>query len=302
MVLGRQFSKKPTKSELYDFMKLKECHDVLAKIIRKAKADRVGTIIAELTICGAVPPYNEILGGKLIAMLVASPEVGNEYKRRYSNQPSIIASSMAGKPVFRSPELVFINTTSLYGQRPNQYDRVRIPCNLITAGSKNVIRYKYLGQTKGIGTFHFSEQTVKELSILVSQGKQGQRVHSIFGEGVNPRLRKIRDGLDALGLLSDEILTHGTPRIVYGVNLVDNVTDYILGISKKPKYFLPRRNAKEASDRITLWWLKRWVSNRIVRGDVLQRIAEHTLVHPIRHGARVELPRTDIEQELLFRY
>ncbi|MHC4281849.1 MAG: Druantia anti-phage system protein DruA [Planctomycetota bacterium] len=109
-------------------------------------------------------------------------------------------------------------------QRPNQYDRIRIPCNLVTDGSKDVIRYKYLGQTKGIGTFHFSEQTVKELSILVSQGKQGQRVHSIFGEGVNPRMRKIRDGLNALGLLSDEILRHGTPRIVYGVNLVGNVT------------------------------------------------------------------------------
>jgi hypothetical protein len=300
MVLGRQFSKKPTKSELCDFLKLKECHDVLAKIIRKAKAERVGTVMAELTVCGAVPPYNEILGGKLVAMLVASPEVGKEYKRRYSNQPSIIASSMAGKPVVRPSELVFINTTSLYGQRPNQYDRIRIPCNLITDGSEDVIRYKYLGQTKGIGTFHFSEQTVKELSILVSQGKQGQRVHSIFGEGVNPRMRKIRDGLNSLGLVSDEILRHGTPRIVYGVNLVCNVTDYILGISKQPKYYLARRDAQQISEKISSWWLERWVLGRVQRNDTLEKIAGHTLVHPIRHGGRVELPRADIEQELLF--
>ncbi len=302
MVLERQFSKKPTKSELCDFLKSKGCHDVLAKIIRKAKSDHVGTIIAELMVCGAVPPYNEILGGKLIAMLVTSPEVGNEYKRRYSQQPSIIASSMSGKPVVRPSELVFINTTSLFGQRPNQYDRIKIPCKLVTDGSKDVIRYKYLGQTKGIGTFHFSEQTVKELSILVSQGKQGQRVHNIFGEGVNPRMRKIRDGLDALGLLSDEILTHGTPRIVYGVNLVGNVTDYILGISKKPKYYLPRRDARRISKKISSWWLERWVWRRLKRNDTLEKIASHTLVHPIRHGGRVELPRTDIEQELLFEY
>jgi len=300
MVLKEQFGNKPTKSKLCDFLKSKECRNALDRIIRKAKSERVGTIMAELTICGAIPPYNELLGGKLVAMLAASPEVGNEYKRRYSKQPSIIASSMAGEAVVRPSELVFINTTSLFGQRPNQYDRISFPCELVKAGSKDVIRYKYLGQTKGIGTFHFSEQAVKEMSILVSQGKQGQRVHSIFGEGVNPRMRKIRDGLTALGVPADEILRHGTPRIVYGVNLARNVTDYVLGISKKPKYFLPRQNAEHISKKICSWWIERWVCGRIGRKDVLERIAGHTLVHPIVHGGRVELPQSDIEQEVLF--
>jgi len=125
-------------------------------------------------------------------------------------------------------------------------------------------------------------------------------VHSIFGEGVNPRMRKIRDGLNALGLLSDEILTHGTPRIVYGVNLVDNVKDYILGISKKPKYYLSRRDAHNISKKISSWWLERWMRRRLTHNDTLEKIASHTLVHPIRHGGRVELPRADVEQELLF--
>jgi len=31
--------------------------------------------IADLTICGAIPPYNEVLGGKLVAMLMMSPVV-----------------------------------------------------------------------------------------------------------------------------------------------------------------------------------------------------------------------------------
>ena len=56
--------------------------DALARILRKAKADRVGTAIADLTICGAIPPYNEVLGGKLLAMLMMSPEVVAEYCRR----------------------------------------------------------------------------------------------------------------------------------------------------------------------------------------------------------------------------
>ena len=41
--------------------------------------------------------YNEIFGGKLISMLLTSPEVINEYHNRYKNQPSIIASSMRVK-------------------------------------------------------------------------------------------------------------------------------------------------------------------------------------------------------------
>jgi len=48
------------------------------------------------------------------------------------------------------------------------------------------------------------------------------------------------------------------------------------------------------------WWVQRWAVGRLRREDVFKRIAEHTLVHPIRHGARVILPRLDSEQPLLF--
>jgi hypothetical protein len=34
--------------------------------------------------------------------------------------------------------------------------------------------------------------------------------------------------------------------------------------------------------------------------DVLERVARQTLVHPIRHGARVELPLADSNQPRLF--
>ena len=56
-------------------------------------------VAAGLTICGAIPPYNEVLGGKLVAMLMMSPEVVAEYRRRYAGMPSVIASSMAGRPI-----------------------------------------------------------------------------------------------------------------------------------------------------------------------------------------------------------
>jgi hypothetical protein len=164
-----------------------------------------------------------------------------------------------------------------------------------------VIEYKYLGQTEGMGTFHFSDKTVRALESLVS-GETIQKVNSIFGEGANPRMRKIRDGLTALGFPTEDLMMHGTPRIIYGVQLIENLTDYLLGIDERPKYFLKRDadSKNEVQKNIIKWWLKRWVIKRIHKEDVLDRISQHTMVHPIKHGARVVLPRIDINYTLLF--
>jgi hypothetical protein len=291
---------KATRKELKKLIDSREGQNVLALLVRKIKADCVGTAIADLTICGAVPPYNEVLGGKLVAMLAASPTVVAEYAKRYGNQPSIIASSMAGHAVTRSADLVFISTTSMYGQRPNQYDRVSIPCARVEEGRAEVIRYEYLGTTSGLGTYHFSTETTKRLSELLSQTRQGQRVHSIFGEGANPHMRMLRDGFTELGLPADELLTHGTPRVTYGVALIENLQMYLLGIEKQPRYYLTKKNVERASERIAQWWLERWAAKRVLREDVRERIGRQTLVNPIRHAARVELPRPDADQPLLF--
>jgi hypothetical protein len=37
-----------------------------------------------------------------------------------------------------------------------------------------------------------------------------------------------------------------------------------------------------------------------MREDVRDKIAQQTLVNPIRHAARVELPRVDDDRQLLF--
>lgn len=300
IVLNKYFGKGINNESIRNFINSKDGSDAISSIVREAKTKSVGNLIADLTVCGAIPPYNEILGAKLVSMLLVSPEVISEYRKRYAIQPSIIASSMAGRPIVRSSNLAFITTTSLYGQRPNQYDRARIPCNELIEGNNHMIEYKYLGQTEGIGTFHFGDKTVRALESLVS-GESGQKVNSIFGEGANPRMRKIRDGLNALGFPTEDLMMHGTPRIIYGVQLIENLTDYLLGIDERPKYFLKKdADSKEVQNNIIKWWLKRWVIRRISREDVIDKISKHTLVHPIQHGARVVLPRADLEQNILF--
>src|SRR5229473_3354733 len=134
------------------------------KVVRLARSMTVGTEIADLTVCGAVPPYNALLGGKLVAMLATSPEVVLEYKRRYQSLPSIIASSMAGRAIVRPANLVFVGTTSLYGERPNQYDRTSYPCDIVGGPKGESVRYRYLtsrerSRTSGVGTFQFGRDT-----------------------------------------------------------------------------------------------------------------------------------------------
>jgi hypothetical protein len=146
-----------------------------------------------------------------------------------------------------------------------------------------------------LGTVQFGERTVAAMGVLLSQSREGQRVNSVFGKGVNLRLRKLRAGLEELGLDADELLNHAAPRLAYAVNLVKNLREYLLGIDARPKYIVPLRDPQAVSAQIVRWWLERWVARRVQRPDVLARIAEQTLVHPIRHGARVKLLRTDPE-------
>jgi hypothetical protein len=301
IVLQRFFGTSPSKYALTELVEDRAGRDAVSKIVRKAKADRVGTAIADLTVCGAVPPYNEVLGGKLVAMLLVNPETVAEYRKRYGGTPSVIASSMAGKPIRRPADLVFIGTTSLYGKRPSQYDRIVVPRDPAAPTGPGV-RYEYLGKTRGIGTFHFGDQTVTDLALLLSQSKRGQQVNSVFGEGVNPRLRKIRDGLDRLGLPTDELLNHGGPRLVYGVELTENTHAYLLGQDKRPKYILPLKSAAEMTPLIARWWASRWLLSRISRDDVLERVRRHNFVLPIRHGARVELPPAECDDGIMSQY
>lgn len=50
-------------------------------------------------------PYNNILGGKLVCMLLASPEISNYYKSKYNETQSIIASSMKGEALNKKQDL-----------------------------------------------------------------------------------------------------------------------------------------------------------------------------------------------------
>lgn len=255
-------------------------------VLRFVKAAHVGIDMMDISVCGAVDPYRPLLGGKLVSLLLASPDIVKAYGDRYRGASSIIASSMAGEALNRPPHLVLLMTTSLYSVAAAQYNRLKVRPE--DHGGQGTLQYQDLEHTAGYGSYHFSQTTVDAMEVLLARSDRGREVNSIFGEGVNPRLRKIRAALEAVGLPSDHLLKHGSKRIVYAVPLASNFRDILIGRARRPKYHLER--SPEGTQRLVDFWFDRWLTKRIDREGVLERVARHTTSYPVEHGARVPLP------------
>lgn len=287
-----------SRKELHRILQQPKVRDALKRVVRFGKAERVGIGMMDLMVCGAVAPYNAILGGKLTCLLMGSPEVVRAYAQKYANHVSVIASGMKGKKVQRIPQLVLLCTTSLYGNGSSQYNRVKLPAEVVGGNPSLYLRFEELGTSQGFGSFHFSKESVRLADALLGRSKQGRKVNSIFGEGVNPLMRKMREALTLVGLPSDVLLKHGNRRIVYGIPLAENFRRLLLGLETRPHYIVPHRDPRTKTSMIGAYWIRRWLSRRIEDSSVLERVAGHSLAHPIRHGAKVELPGVEEEARL----
>jgi hypothetical protein len=282
-----------TKKQLVEALKLRPLRDAIGQLVRLEKAENVGIHMMDIVVCGSVAPYSHILGGKLVCMLMCSPEVTAYYRERYQKTVSVIASGMRGRPIVKEPKLVFLGTTSLYGVGSSQYNRVRIPVADIGGKGDDQIEYKELGLSLGFGSYHFSKESLLLMKNLLARTINGRRVNWIFGEGVNPRMRHIREALEVCNLPSDVILNHGNKRVVYGIQLARNFREILLGLEDKPKYIIPQSKARVRTDLISAYWRRRWLSKRINNKDVLDQVQLHVLSYPVTHGARVRLPDSE---------
>jgi hypothetical protein len=257
-------------------------------ILRYMKAVRAGVDMMDITVCGAIAPYNHLLGGKLVSLLMASPDAVGAYNARYQGSPSLIASSVAGRVVRRKPQLVLLGTTSLFDVSVSQYNRIKVPAQTLGGREGEAIEFVRLGRTDGMGSFHFSRDTMQSAEILLAQAANGRQVNSIFGEGVNPKLRKVRSALDAVGLPAQSLLTHGSARIIYVVPLATNFREVLLGRERRARYIIPQTS--EATAALIQYWQQRWLLRRITNPEAIDRVAADTLKYPLAHGARVKLP------------
>lgn len=282
---------KGTKKELEECLQKADFRDAVEKLIRKVKSIYVGINMMDIIVCGSIAPYNHLLEGKLVCRLLTSPEINSYYNVKYAKSISLIASSMKGEALVRKPQLVMLGTTSLYGAGSSQYNRIKIPVEELGGSEGQRIEYKELGFSEGYGSFHFSKNTLKLADTVAGRESGNKRVNSIFGEGANPLLRKVKDAMEFLKLESDPILNHRNKRVVYGVALADNFGNILSGIPEKPKYLVPQNKQELRTKLIGKYWIKRWLLNRINNDAVMNLVANHTLSYPITHGARVLLEK-----------
>lgn len=240
-------------------------------VLRRIKQQAIAENVMEIITCGAVSPYQQVLGGKLVAMLVTSPQVVGDVRRRYDGKVSLIASGMAGRPVVRTPALSLLTTSSLYALGSAQYNRVRIPGDV--ADGKGEVRYRRVGSTDSFGTVQFASDTTGTLAAAARLANSKRRlVNNLFGEGMSPKLRSLRLGLEALGLSPDEYLRHHSPRLLYAVPLVTNADDMMLGITRKPEYVLPVSGGDRTTKAIADYWLQRWLKPRLDRPELVAKL------------------------------
>jgi hypothetical protein len=289
MILNKYNFCTGSKKELEKCLIKSDFRDAVQRLTRKVKSIHVGINMMDIIVCGSIPPYNYLLGGKLVCMMLTSPEITQYYNQKYDGYVSLIASSMSGKAIIRKPQLVLLGTTSLYGVGSSQYNRVKIPVKEIGGVDCQKVEYKELGFSEGYGSFHFGANTIILADRVAGREFNKGRVNSIFGEGANPLIRKLKDAMEYLKLESNPILNHRNKRVVYGIALAENFGDVLLGLSERPKYLIPQSKPKLRSEMIGRFWIKRWLLNRIGNDDVLRQVSGHTLSYPISHGAKVPL-------------
>ena len=67
--------------------------DLIERLIREVRIRALSENFVDIGVCGAIAPYNEILAGKLMALLMASKECHEAYSKiQKSNFSNIISS------------------------------------------------------------------------------------------------------------------------------------------------------------------------------------------------------------------
>ena len=157
--------------------------------------------VMDAHVLGAVPPYSDLLGGKLVASLLQSREVLEALESRY--------------PFRHGFPVVLYTTTTVYG-RSAMLDRTA---------------WVYVGETRGRSTFHLNYRRLREL-LGNSDGARSYK----FEHGPNYPLRLARLASRVLGF---DVTDVGVRRGVYVLPLASNYREALNG-RERPTYDLVR--------------------------------------------------------------
>ena len=200
-------------------------------------------------VVGAVPPYADLLGGKLVASLIASEEVTNKFEERYRSKAGLISRKR------KRARLALVTVTSALG-RSSMYNRLRLMSATESESDNPVVELRKLGVTTGYGHFQITDDLFSQLRrVLQEDGHKYADGHQ-FGDGPNWRIRVARIGLQSLGLNPNEVLRHGIRREVYAMPIATNAREFLAGRDEEPVF------DSKTVDEISALARKRWLVPR----------------------------------------
>lgn len=216
------------------------CRDNLFNYPDDQKLSMVNRTMDVYTI-GAIPPYSNILGGKLVAGLVASDEIRQAYWKLYAGKHTVMQDSTIEQP------LVGVTTTSVYG-RSSIYNRLKYKDRLLA---------EPIGYTKGFGTIHLENVYPEILRLL--RAEQKDFVSGGFGTGPKIKWQHYARAFTLLGLPSS-YFEHGLQREVFLFRFVEDLDKGMSGEGFGRHINL---SVCEYSD----FWKERWAIPRSERTD-----------------------------------
>ena len=203
---------------------------------QEQKAKRLYNVF-DAFVCGAIDPYRQLLGGKLVAMLTTSDEVIELLRHKYDGKRTQISEEI------KDSRPALITVTSALG-RSSVYNRLRY---------KERYLLKSHGYTKGFGHFHFSPTLYADLLEVAKE--HPNYAGTEFGAGANWKIRTLRQALTLLGV-SNNYMQHGLTREVFLGELASNSMNFLRGETNELDYHFA------SVEEITEFWKERWLLPR----------------------------------------
>jgi hypothetical protein len=175
--------------------------------------------VMDAYVLGAVPPYSNLLGGKLVALSTLSNEVRKHFRKRYEENKPLIGRKK--KP----PVLAMITTTSALG-KSSIYNRIKV---------NGTTYWHNIGFTQGSGEFHFSNGIYNDLRAFVVHHCNPTMRHKSWGNGFRNKREIVIKCLEVLGL-PRAFACHGIPREIFGAPLGKKAIEYLRGESKQIQF------------------------------------------------------------------
>ena len=220
--------------------------------------------VMDAYVVGALPPYADLLGGKLVTSLIGSNEVAHAFENRYGN----LAGHISGRQ--KHAKLALVTVTSALG-RSSMYNRLRLMPRGQDRRNVPVIELHRLGETTGYGHFQITDDLFSRLRQVLREDTHKYADGHQFGDGPNWRIRVVRAGLEAVGLSSEKVIRHGVRREVYAMPIAGNAQAFLVG--KDSEVTFDHASVEEIAalvrDRWTLPRAKRKPEYRLFRREHL---------------------------------